>query len=121
MVCVAAISACKTAGVITYRDFKVDEAKKCKNVRTMLQETEIDMARVSYLTPPNCYDLHQYLGPAIPLDSGLHYFQELDNHLDCIRRGIVVRWSGLFHGLVLVWLDGTQFDHRCLGRHQACP
>lgn len=30
IVCVAAISACKSAGVITYRDFKTDEAKKCK-------------------------------------------------------------------------------------------
>ncbi|KAK5073608.1 GDP-mannose transporter into the lumen of the Golgi [Lithohypha guttulata] len=28
IVCVAAISACKSAGVITYRDFKTDEAKK---------------------------------------------------------------------------------------------
>lgn len=29
IVCVIAISACKSAGVITYRDFNSDEAKKC--------------------------------------------------------------------------------------------
>jgi GDP-mannose transporter len=29
IVCVAAISTCKAAGVITYRDFNSDEAKKC--------------------------------------------------------------------------------------------
>jgi len=29
-VCVVAIQSCKTAGIITYRDFKTDEAKKCE-------------------------------------------------------------------------------------------
>jgi hypothetical protein len=29
VVCVAAISMCKAAGIITYRDFNSDEAKKC--------------------------------------------------------------------------------------------
>ena len=30
IVCVVAIQSCKTAGLITYRDFKTDEAKKCQ-------------------------------------------------------------------------------------------
>jgi hypothetical protein len=29
VVCVAAISICKAAGIINYRDFNSDEAKKC--------------------------------------------------------------------------------------------
>jgi hypothetical protein len=29
VVCVAAISMCKAAGIINYRDFNSDEAKKC--------------------------------------------------------------------------------------------
>jgi hypothetical protein len=29
VVCVAAISICKAAGFINYRDFNTDEAKKC--------------------------------------------------------------------------------------------
>ena len=29
MVCVIAIQTCKTFGVITYRDFNSDEARKC--------------------------------------------------------------------------------------------
>ena len=29
VVCIIAIQSCKSAGVITYRDFKSDEAKKC--------------------------------------------------------------------------------------------
>ena len=29
IVCVIAIQSCKTSGVITYRDFNTDEARKC--------------------------------------------------------------------------------------------
>jgi GDP-mannose transporter len=31
VVCVAAISICKGTGIITYRDFNTDEAKKCRH------------------------------------------------------------------------------------------
>lgn len=31
VVCIVAIQSCKTAGVITYRDFSSDEAKKCES------------------------------------------------------------------------------------------
>lgn len=30
IVCVIAIQSCKTSGVITYRDFNSDEARKCR-------------------------------------------------------------------------------------------
>jgi GDP-mannose transporter len=33
VVCVAAISICKAAGIINYRDFNSDEAKKCMSGR----------------------------------------------------------------------------------------
>lgn len=39
IVCVVAIQTCKSSGIITYRDFKADEAKKCAlSVNCLSQE-----------------------------------------------------------------------------------
>lgn len=118
MVCVVAIAACKAAGIITYRDFKMDEAKKCKEhygFHTLITNRH----RVPHFARFDCHDLLEYLGLAIPLDSGLYYFQEFDYHFNCVWGGAMVWWRRHINGSILFWLDGIQLTHRCVGRYQA--
>jgi len=41
VVCVVAIQSCKSSGIITYRDFNNDEARKCMQVYTLLSYASI--------------------------------------------------------------------------------
>ena len=66
----------------------------------------IDLTRVPRLPPPDWYDIHQYQGPAIPVNSGLYYFQESDHHLDRIWRGSMVWRLRHRNGALLLWIDG---------------
>lgn len=76
--------------------------------------------RVPDYSASDRYDLHRFQGASISLDSRLHYFQELDYHSYCVRRGLVVRWLGDWPDAFLLWLDGVKFDNRCVGRYQTC-
>lgn len=59
-VCVVAIQSCKTAGIITYRDFKTDEAKKCETLTRGSDEKQANFYRVSRLAATHRHDLHRH-------------------------------------------------------------
>ena len=75
IVCVVAIQGCKIGGIITFRDFKTEEAKKCK---ALSQSSHIflpllTLSRVSHLSPPRWHDLHLDQSLEIPLHSRVHH------------------------------------------------
>lgn len=90
MVCVIAIQTCKSAGVISYRDFNSDEAKKCESTAVGPAQPgparlTLTRPRVPHLRPFDRDDLHQHQSLAISLDPRLHHLQESDDHLDRVR------------------------------------
>lgn len=75
VVCVLAIQICKSSGMITYRDFNTDEARKCMNA--LLRENRLQALTRSYRVPRIIiayrYHIYQHQGPSVPLDPRLHY------------------------------------------------
>ena len=107
VVCVIAIQVCKSFGIIQYRDFNVDEAKKCEqNVAPGPRFQRLTAFRVPRVIISHRHDIHQYQGPPIPFDSCLHYLQKFDDHTDCLRRGPMVWWLCDWNGSFLFRLDG---------------
>lgn len=43
IVCVVAIQVCKSSGIITYRDFNTDEARKCQSSYSNFEDRTVDM------------------------------------------------------------------------------
>jgi hypothetical protein len=80
-----------------------------------------DSNRVPYLAPAHRHDLHWHLGAQVPLHPCLHHLQELDNYLDRIRRGALVRRLCHTHDPLLLRIDGRQLNYRRLGRYSARP
>jgi hypothetical protein len=120
VVCIVAISFCKASGIITYRDFNSEEARKCKWSSKSETTTLANLSRVPHCPSPHWHDLHEHLGAQVPLDSRLHHLQEPDYHSHRIRRGAVVRWLRHPHGPFLIRSDDSQLRHRSLGRYSAC-
>ena len=61
VVCVIAIQLCKSFGIIQYRDFNVDEAKKCEqNAPPRPRFQQLTAFRVPRVTISHRYDIYQY-------------------------------------------------------------
>ena len=59
VVCVIAIQVCKSFGIIQYRDFNVDEAKKCEqNVSPAPRLQQLTAFRVPRVVISHRYDLY---------------------------------------------------------------
>ena len=84
VICTVAIQSLKSAGVITYRDFKTDEAKKCRPAILAAKNALTSIPRVSDITSSNRHDLYFHQSFTIPFSPRLHNLQELDDHIDCI-------------------------------------
>lgn len=61
VVCVIAIQLCKSFGIIQYRDFNVDEAKKCEyNVSPGPKFQQLTAFRVPRVIISHRYDIYEY-------------------------------------------------------------
>ena len=107
VVCVIAIQCCKSFGIIQYRDFNVDEAKKCEHdVLLGRRFQQLTAFRVPRIIISHCYDIYEHQGPPIPLDSCLHHLQKFNDHINRLRRGLMVWWLCHWDGSFLFRLDG---------------
>jgi hypothetical protein len=84
-VALLAIQTCKTVGIFHYRDFKLEEAKKCMQPSHREDDGVLTIQRVPNLSPPHRIDLHRIQGAPIPLRPSLYYLQEHGYYCHCIR------------------------------------
>lgn len=82
--------------MITFRDWDKDDARKWFPISFMLVSviytgSKSLVSPVSLSTEELLANRGQFGMIAIPFSTGLHDLQESDNHLDRIRRGVMVR------------------------------
>jgi hypothetical protein len=116
MVCLVSLLVAKNVRTISFRDFNIDEAKKCSFLNEGLLLTA---SRVAHIVPPRSHDIHLCQGPPIYLNPNLHHLQKLDNHPYCLRRSPLVWWLSYWTGLTLIRIDGLVFCGIRLGRYQS--
>ena len=117
-----AVHTCKSVGLITYRNFKTDEARKCKTPTVAICTAKVLIfCRVSRLGIAGGHDLHRFQGAAIPVYPGIYHLQELDYYHHRLWRGAVVWRQRHASDAVLLRAYRPQLRYRCLGRHPARP
>ena len=110
-----AIQSFKSSGVIQFRDFNIEEARKCNVSPDVPNLRRLTYQRVPNLAPSDRNDLHRNLGAEVPVHSSVYDIQELDNHSHRIWRGAMVRGFSYAHYALLLRPHGTQLHRGCVG------
>ena len=133
MVCLVSLLAAKNFRVVSFRDFNIEEAKKCTTPRqTLFRYLSLSLfpflrlcsmfltRRVSNLVPPCPHDLHLRQSPSIHLHPNIHNLQESNHHSHCLWRSSLVRRLSHRSRTPVLWTHGVEFGSECLGRYQCC-